>query len=124
MRRFLDPAAWRAALWARRAASSVRRQLRQGRVDDLVVPPPPRLPAAAERGVYAALRRLPSTCLERALVLQTWHASHGDPREVVIGVIGPRRGFDAHAWLDGEGGPSAEPFSEIMRVPPRHGPDR
>ena len=31
--------------------------------------PPPRLPASAWTGVIAAVRRRPSTCLERALVL-------------------------------------------------------
>ena len=39
------------------------------------VPPPPRGPACAVRGVLAALRRWPTSCLERALVLQRWHAA-------------------------------------------------
>ena len=122
MSRFLDLGAWRAAIWARRAAGSAKRQLAKGRVDGLVVPPPPVLPPSAERGVHAALRRLPNTCLERAFVLQTWRASQGDAREVVIGVASPKQGFLAHAWLDGEGGSLAEPFTEIMRVGPKSRP--
>jgi Transglutaminase-like superfamily len=125
VRRFLDLGAWRAAIWARRAAASARRQLAKGRrVDGLVVPQPPALPASAERGVHAALRRLPHTCLERAFVLQTWRAAQGDAREVVIGVSSPKQGFLAHAWLDGEGGSLAEPFTEIMRVGPKSVPLR
>jgi len=107
----------RAALWAQRALFLARRSLRNSGLEGVVVPEPPRLPAAAGRGVEAVLRRKPNTCLERAFVLQRWQASQGDPREVVIGVRGKSATFQAHAWLDGD--PSDGSFEELLRVPAR-----
>jgi hypothetical protein len=69
--------------------------------------------------VNAVLRRVPQTCLERALVLQRWHADHGRERDVVIAVRGPARGFSAHAWLDGEPDGELGMFEEVLRVPVR-----
>jgi hypothetical protein len=41
-----------------------------------------------------------ATCLERALILQSWLATHGRPYPVAVGVaLGG--GFEAHAWLEG-----------------------
>ena len=77
---------------------------------------PPELAASAGRGVDAILRRQDPTCLERALVLQSWLAAHGEPTDVVIGVTGMEGGFSAHAWLDGE---SPGGFEELTRVPAR-----
>jgi hypothetical protein len=116
MRR-LEPASVRAAVWTLRALASVRRELERGRLRDVEVPEPPRLPDSAIRGVHGALRRRRSTCLERSFVLQRWHAAHGDVRDVVIGVTTPAE-FGAHAWLDGE---TAEqgPFVELSRIPLR-----
>ena len=57
-------------------------------------------PASARAGVIAVVRRRPSTCLERALVLQRWEADHGAGRDVIIGVRGPGDAFRAHAWLE------------------------
>ena len=82
-------------------------------------PEPPRLPRSAQRGVLGVLRRQRSTCLERALVLQRWHASQGNPRDVVVAVKGPTMDFAAHAWLDGEPDGEAGVFSELLRLPPR-----
>ena len=79
----------------------------------------PRLPERAERGVRALLRRLPSTCLERALVLQRWHEAQGNAREVVIGVKRPEGSFHAHAWLDGAPDPDLASYEELMRIPAR-----
>lgn len=109
----------RAALWALRAVRRARRQLRRRGYDGLTLPDVPRVPDSSSRGVYAVLRRLPSTCLERAVVLQRWRAAHGDPREVVVGVSGTREQFRAHAWLDDEP-PAAEPgeFRELVRLRP------
>jgi hypothetical protein len=78
---------------------------------------PPRLPASARAGVMAVVRRRPSTCLERALVLQRWEAEHGVESDVIIGVTGLGDGFAAHAWL--EAIPDAPPgiFEEILRLP-------
>ena len=79
----------------------------------------PELTQSASHGVHAILRRLPATCLERAVVLQRWRAAHGDPRDVVVGVSGTRDDFRAHAWLDDE--PAAAvpgEFSELVRIRP------
>jgi Transglutaminase-like superfamily len=86
-------------------------------VAEIVVRRPPPLPPHAGRGVDAVLRRVPSTCLERALVLQRWLAEHGTQKDVVIGVTGASD-FGAHAWLDGERVDAR--FRELTRLaPPR-----
>jgi hypothetical protein len=82
------------------------------------LPPPPRLPPAAVRGVEALLRRRPNTCLERALVRQRWLTAQGDPRTIVIGVTAPTKGFEAHAWLLDDEDPSAQAFYELTRLEP------
>ena len=115
--RLTDAGAWRGALWARRAVRDARRQLRDGNLKDLSVAPPYRLPPSADYGVHAVLRRLPSTCLERAVVLQRWRTAQGDPREIVIGVLRDEDEFKAHAWVEGEGDQLAPAFEELMRVP-------
>jgi len=115
--RLTDAGAWRGALWARRAVRDARRQLRDGNLRDLSVAPPYRLPPSADYGVHAVLRRLPSTCLERAVVLQRWRIAQGDPREIVIGVLRDEDEFKAHAWVEGEGDQLAPAFEELMRVP-------
>jgi hypothetical protein len=113
----LDVPTLRAALWALIAMHRTRRSLARDGLRGAHVGPPPRLPASASRGVMAVVRRRPSTCLEKALVLQRWEAAHGAGADVVIGVHGPRDGFRAHAWL--ETMPDAPPgaFEEIMRLP-------
>lgn len=116
MRR-VDLPTLRAALWAQLALVRARRTLRRGGVERVVVAPPPRLPAAARRGVLAVLRRQPHTCLERALVLQSWDAAYGNPRDVVIGVARDGGDFAAHAWLAGDGDNDDERFHELMRLP-------
>jgi Transglutaminase-like superfamily len=88
----------RAGWWAYRCLRNVRRRLAAGEPGICV--PPPRLPAAAVRGVEAVLRRARPTCLEAALVRQRWLAAHGVLRDVVVGVTAPSDGFRAHAWLE------------------------
>jgi hypothetical protein len=56
--------------------------------------------------------------MERALVLQTWFAAHGDPRDVVVGVTAPGPEFSAHAWLDGDEPCAGERFVELTRRAP------
>ncbi len=109
----------RAALWALRSVRSARRQLRRSGYRGLTLPPVPELPESASRGVNAVIRRLPATCLERAVVLQRWRAAHGDRHDVVVGVSGTREDFKAHAWLDDER-PAAEAgdFRELVRLHP------
>ena len=109
------PSTLRAAWWSWWALRRARRDL--GRYGlDARVPAPPALPAGATRGVLAVLRRQPSTCLERALVLQRWLAAHGDNHEVIIGVAKPSSGFTAHAWLDHETDASLG-HEELLRLP-------
>jgi hypothetical protein len=114
----LDLPTLRAALWAQIALARARRMLRRRGIAEVSVGPPPSLPSAAGRGVLAVLRRRPHTCLERALVLQSWQAAQGDPREVVIGVARNDGAFAAHAWLAGEADEQESQFHELMRLPP------
>jgi Transglutaminase-like superfamily len=115
IRRRFDPQALRAAWWALRALGRTRRQLRAGKLEDVVLAAPPALGPSADHGVNAVLRRARGTCLERSLVLQRWLAARGDARDVVIGVSAPATGFRAHAWLDGE---PAGDFDELLRLHP------
>jgi hypothetical protein len=107
--------ALRAAFWALRAVGTARRQLRRDGLNRIELPSPPRVPESASRGVQAALRRQPATCLERALVLQRWYAAQGRPHDVVIGVAGSSETFEAHAWLEGED--PGRDYLELSRVP-------
>jgi hypothetical protein len=115
----LDRPTLRAALWALVALRRAKRDLRRHGLDGAYVAPPPALPASARRGVLAVVRRRPSTCLERALVLQSWEAAHGASADVVIGVQGAGDGFRAHAWLETLPDGPPEAFQEIMRLPAR-----
>ena len=117
--RNLDVPTLRAALWTWRALYRVRRELVERGLDYEAPPPPPQLPRHARRGVLGVLRRTDNTCLERALVLQQWSASHGDPRDVIVAVRGPSVDFAAHAWVEGDGDAEEETFSELMRLEPR-----
>jgi hypothetical protein len=78
---------------------------------------PPSLPASAELGVSASLRLRREACLVRALVRQKWLAAHGSSRDLVIGIHEPRKGFKAHAWLEGDPPCHSEGFAELMRRP-------
>jgi hypothetical protein len=115
MRRF-DLPTLRAAWWAQRALRRARRTLRRDGLAYAAVTNPPALDDHAGRGVHAVLRRKPSTCLERALVLQRWHAAHGVERDVIIAVKGPADHFAAHAWVDGEPDMD-ESYEELLRLP-------
>jgi hypothetical protein len=115
------PANLRAAWWAQRALRRTRRELEGGGIERVpALSPPPSLPPAAIRGVLTVLHRRRASCLERSVVLQRWHAAHGQPLDLVIGVSpGPDR-FGAHAWLEGEHPPHGQAegdFQEIHRLP-------
>jgi hypothetical protein len=116
--RSLNVRTLRAAWWTHHALRRVRGELRTKGLQYSAAPEPPRLPPNAQRGVLGVLRREKSTCLERALVLQRWHQSQGNPRDVVVAVKGPTMDFAAHAWLDGEPDGEAGVFSELLRLPP------
>jgi hypothetical protein len=117
--RSVDFGTLRAAWWAQRALRRARRTLRQHGLAQATVIDPPRLRDSAGRGVLAVLRRTPSTCLERALVLQRWHAAHGNERDVIIAVRGSTNDFAAHAWVDGEPDVDVNAFKELLRLPAR-----
>lgn len=117
--RSLDVPTLRAAWWTRRALRRVHADLQANGLGYSPAPEPPNLPDRARRGVLAILRREPSTCLERALVLQRWEEAHGSSRDVIIAVKGATVDFAAHAWLDGEPDGDVSPFAELMRLPPR-----
>ena len=105
--------------WAGRSLIEVRRSLRRSALHEVAVSPPPPLPPRAVRGVRFVLAGRAGTCLQRALVLQAWHAAQGNPREVVIGVTGSSDTFSAHAWLDGAPGDPGRGFDELLRLPAR-----
>jgi hypothetical protein len=116
LRRRLDPETLRAAWWTLRTLPRVRADLRTSGIDTVRVAAPPALEPGAVAGVEAVLRRRPHSCLERSLILQRWHAEHGQPLDVVIGVAGASEGFRAHAWLDGRA--ESDGFSELKRLSP------
>jgi hypothetical protein len=114
----VDRPTLRAAWWTLVSLRRARRRLKRDGLEGFSLPAPPALPVAAGRGVHAVLRRVPQTCLERAFVLQRWHACHGDAKDVVIAVKGPARTLRAHAWLDGELD-ALLGFEELLRVTAR-----
>ena len=119
MRRLPSAVDLRAALWAYRALRQAHGRLADGQTRQIRLRPPPTLPAGAVRGVEAILRRRSHTCLEGALVRQSWLAAHGVMCDVVIGVTAPSAGFSAHAWLDrGEAHAGTRPHVEIARLAP------
>jgi hypothetical protein len=113
----LDPSNLRAAWWTLRALRITRSRLREGAIEAISMPEPPRVSPDAVRGVLGLLRRVDHTCLERSLVLQRWHTAQGQPADIVVGVTSPQGGFTAHAWLDGD--PDGNAFAELLRLPAR-----
>ncbi len=116
--RRIDIPTLRAAWWTFRALRRVHRDLRREGLNRVRLPRvPSSLPAHAQRGVAAVLRRRSSTCLEEATVRQAWHAAHGERRDLIIGVTSPAQGFRAHAWLEGDQASNEEEFRELLRRP-------
>lgn len=97
----LAPRTLRAAWWALRTVRKAKRDLRTHGLATTVAPPPAGLPWSSRPGVYGVLHRLEPTCLERALVLQSWLKAHRVERDVVIGVRKEDGAVKAHAWIDG-----------------------
>jgi Transglutaminase-like superfamily len=113
-----DVSTLRAAWWALRSARRARKRLdRDGLEAVVTLPPAPAVPDEAGRGVYAVLRRRADTCLVRSMVLQRWHAAQGRRRDLIVGVTSPSRGFQAHAWLEGDPPCAEEGFRELLRRP-------
>ena len=85
-----------------------------------VVGQPPPLPLSAGIGMEAAMSRFQATCLEAALVRQRWLASHGDRRDIVIGVsTNGIREQPAHAWVEGTDSWAAASYLELHRLKER-----
>jgi hypothetical protein len=83
------------------------------------VPAPLRPSAGSDRAVMAVINRQPATCLERALVLQSWLAARGSAHDVVIGVRRADSGVAAHAWVDEVDRVPVNEFAELHRLPPQ-----
>lgn len=113
----LNPSNVRAAVWAWRASVRSRRQLGEGGLRAVALPPVPLRCERGGRGMEAVLRRRSASCLERALVRQAWLSAHGDHQAVVIGVGRPGDAFGAHAWLEREAAHESAGFAELMRHP-------
>ena len=109
----------RGVVWALRSVRAARHQLRRTGYQAISLPRVPSRPEASARGVRIVLDRLPATCLERAVILQRWRASLGDPRDVVVGVVGTGEEFRAHAWLDDEQpADDVTAYRELVRIHP------
>lgn len=108
----------RSAWWTYRSLRRARRQLRHDGFRQIRLPSVPNVGREAERGHLAVLRRTNDSCLVRSTVRQTWHAARGRPRDLVIGVTAPSKGFRAHAWLEGDPPCHDEGFRELLRRPP------
>lgn len=107
----------RTAIWTLRAADTARRQLRSRGLRELRLPRAPAGPITAERGVWVGLRLSRASCLVAAVVRQRWHLAQGSPRAIVVGVIPPSEGFQAHAWLEGDPISQAQDYHELLRHP-------
>ena len=109
------PSTLRASWWTLRAWRAARRRLP---IDGAhtTVPPPPRLPAGATRGVQSVLRRVGATSLQRCLVLQAWLFACGEPYDVIV-ADDATDNVPAHSWLPFEAGPATSGFKEVTRIP-------
>ncbi len=107
----------RAAVWTLRALRAARKDLRGGRWESVELPRVPSVPPSSLRAVESVLRRSGAMCLPSAILRQAWFAAHGSQRDLVVGVTAPSRGFEAHAWLDGDPPCHTEPFEELLRRP-------
>lgn len=116
----LRPAVLLGAGWALMSVVRIRHRRKHRHIDGLALRPSPCPPASFD-GVRGVLSRLSPTCLERALIWQSWLAARGDLRDVVIGVpsagLGPEKP-PAHAWVDGADPSSATTYLELHRLAP------
>lgn len=110
------PAKIRALAWALQAARLAQRQLADGGLDGLALPPPPDLPYVAKSGVEVGLQLSSRNCLVRSAVRQAWYAAHGRNVDLVIGVTRPSD-FKAHAWLASDPPAQSAGYEEIARRP-------
>lgn len=109
----------RAAVWTLRALRVAKKALSTGRWDEVQLPRVPDVPDASLRAVESVLRRTGATCLPAAIVRQAWFAAHGSERDLVVGVTAPSRGFEAHAWLEGDPPCHFKRYQEFLKRPAR-----
>jgi Transglutaminase-like superfamily len=102
-------------VWALRALRVAKKELRGGRWESIGLPRVPNVPHSSMRAVDSVLGRTGATCLPKAILRQAWFAAHGSNRDLVVGVTAPSRGFEAHAWLEGDPPCHAERFEEFLR---------
>jgi hypothetical protein len=101
------------AAWAWYATGDARRQLKDGRLVELSLRPPPR--SASWRGVRIVLNRRKLTCLEQSVVRQRWYGARGWPRDLVIGIAKRDHDFVMHAWLEGDSEGRHDTFAQLFR---------
>lgn len=104
--------------WAFRAGHRARCQLGDGNLGDLSLAAPPQVHGSCRRWVEATLLARNDSCLVRSAVLQAWDAARGERRDLIIGVTSPSEGFQAHAWLEGDGEGTELDFVELTRWSP------
>lgn len=105
----------RAYRWGRRELRRIQNVLRTDGIQaraEAAIGIAPRGP----RGLRLAMRSLSPTCLERALLLQAWHAAFSAPPDVIIGVRRTQSAFEAHAWVEGEDRWQEPGYAELTRL--------
>ena len=118
MSTFVGPVAFvRLAFWTLTSRQQAMAQLSRDGTRPVRLRRPPSCRLGAGRTVERLLWMSRATCLVRSCVLQNWHAANGVRYDVVVGVVSPRRGFRAHAWLDRPGAAPPADFTEMMRIP-------
>jgi transglutaminase superfamily protein len=105
----------RAALWTLRSLRLAKQGLRDGGWESVQLPNAPNVAHSSLPAVDYVLRRNGATCLPIAIVRQAWFAAQGSRRDLVVGVTKPSRGFEAHAWLEGDPPCHSYGFHELLR---------
>ncbi|HUP25882.1 MAG TPA: lasso peptide biosynthesis B2 protein [Thermoanaerobaculia bacterium] len=129
------PSAWVAVPWLAVRLMVVRQRLRRLGVNaaQCAAPGSPTMDPAAAVGepslsleaaeqlaslIVAAGRLVGARCLERAVLLQTILRRHGAPANLRIGVRRNAGELQAHAWVELQGVPLAEPPTVRERFAP------
>lgn len=103
--------------WAWRGLRNVRRELNRNG-GDTRVPLAVGLGPRGWAGVRVAIALLRPTCLERALLVQSWIGGYMSPPDVVIGVRKRNGTVEAHAWVDGRDPWFDSTYEELARLTP------
>lgn len=106
----------RSFMWAFGRLRAVRAELRHEGAD-VRVPLAVGLGPRGWAGVRTAIAVARPTCLERALLIQSWIGGYMDPPDVVIGVRNRDGAVEAHAWVDGRDPWFDQSYEELARLP-------